>query len=1219
MPGSKNKGGKIRSICEPLERRQLLTAGDLDPSFGTSGRVSLSSGIQQANATLQPNGQPVVVLSSYSGDNPGGNFAVARYTTAGNPDTTFGFGGQTKTSIDGKQSVATAAAVQPDGKIVLAGTVEMNTSTGGMSIAVVRYNSDGSLDTTFGTGGIALAPGSEGYAVAIEAGGQIVVAGSNESYIPSDPFTIPASTLTVARFTPNGLLDSSFGNGGIARVPSVGNFAAEAVAIDGSNNIVLAGGPWITGGSASLVRLTSTGALDTTFGTGGSGVVPVSSNSRAARTLAITPDGYIVTAVINPSTQTDSVYRFTSAGAIDTTFGQNSPGVTTLSNISASSLGPLLVVGTDDSLYVSDIQPGDTSGTGVGLFYLDQYGKVPQIGTVSSFDPVVAGTTVDSLNVMANGDLVTTTAYMMTKFIPNPASVGGIIFNDTNQNFIQDAGETGLSGWTIWADVNNTGVQAANDPVATTRQDGSFSFTSLSPTANVYPYNLTFHILNEPGYSAQSFSTSLLPGDLAQLNIAETTTSAVTGKVTLADGTTPVAGATIYFDANNNQQLDAGEIQTVTGADGTYRLTGIPGLPAGYRTIGMVPPAGDQQISPANGASRQARVDGPGVVAANVNFEVGTPSSIVGTLYQDSVGAGNAADEVAFASGSGSFYIDTNNDGMLDDGETAVQSNFNTNQILFTGLSPGTYVIRQVPNPKFFTQTIPANNAGVTVTVDGNSLPTFTFADFLNRNIYGTYQTASLNSAAANSYNPNSYGIVPIGTAVQISLAPVNGGSPISQTVYTDKFGDFSANIAGGGTITVTPSVPAGDFTVSPSSATILAGQSTNVSFIATAQSMISGMFYQDTNDDGLLDAGESGLPGATATLNYLGTSGATVVQSIESTTNSDGTYSFTHLLPGNYTLTEDHQSSYVAVTQPAGGSYSISLPSGGISSGNNFGDLLTAVVKPLTGTVIGTSGSYKNDGTTAAKAFDGNLTTFFDGPTASGNWVGLDLGSAKIITSLAYVSRSGWASRMNGGIFQGSNSATFASGVANLYTIASNANPSSTAFTTQKVTNTAAYRYVRYLAPANSYGDVAEIEFFGHAGVSLTRLTGTTIGTAGSYQNDGLTISKATDNNLSTVFVGPTANGNWVGYDLGSSKSISQIEYAPASGWASRLVGGQIQISTSANFTTGVTTIYKITETPVVGSLTAVNLTSPVTARYIRYLSPNGSYGEIAEFQVFG
>ena len=61
---------------------------------------------------------------------------------------------------------------------------------------------------------------------------------------------------------------------------------------------------------------------------------------------------------------------------------------------------------------------------------------------------------------------------------------------------------------------------------------------------------------------------------------------------------------------------------------------------------------------------------------------------------------------------------------------------------------------------------------------------------------------------------------------------------------------------------------------------------------------------------------------------------------------------------------------------------------------------------------------------------------------------------------------------------------------------------------------------------------------------------------------------------NLSTYFDGSTANGNWVGLDLGSSKSISEFTFAPRSGYASRMVGGEFQVSTTANFSSGVTTV---------------------------------------------
>ena len=103
------------------------------------------------------------------------------------------------------------------------------------------------------------------------------------------------------------------------------------------------------------------------------------------------------------------------------------------------------------------------------------------------------------------------------------------------------------------------------------------------------------------------------------------------------------------------------------------------------------------------------------------------------------------------------------------------------------------------------------------------------------------------------------------------------------------------------------------------------------------------------------------------------------------------------------------------------------------------------------------------------------------------------------------------------------------------------------------------------------------------------TRLTGTTIGTAGSYKNAGNTASKATDGNPNTFFDAPTAGGAFVGLDLGSAKAVSQIEFAPRAGYESRMLGGVFQASNSATFATA-TTVYTVSATPASGSLTTVN-----------------------------
>lgn len=281
------------------------------------------------------------------------------------------------------------------------------------------------------------------------------------------------------------------------------------------------------------------------------------------------------------------------------------------------------------------------------------------------------------------------------------------------------------------------------------------------------------------------------------------------------------------------------------------------------------------------------------------------------------------------------------------------------------------------------------------------------------------------------------------------------------------------------------------------------------------------------------------------------------------------------------------------------------------------FSGIPSIAPAPLIGTIIGTSGSYQNKGNTIAKVFDGNLNTFFDAPGPNGNWAGLDLGSTKVITSISYAPRGGFAGRMVGGVFQGANTADF-SDAATLYTITKA--PFVGLLTTVSITNLAAFRYVRYLSPAGSYGNIAEAQFFGTT-PAVTKLTGTVIGTSGSYQNSGNTIAKVFDGNLATFFDAPGPNGNWAGLDLGSANVITSISYAPRGGWsgyAQRMVGGVFQGSNAADFSNA-TTLYTITTTPVAGSLTTISITNPGAFRYVRYLSPDGSYGNIAEAQFFG
>ena len=140
-----------------------------------------------------------------------------------------------------------------------------------------------------------------------------------------------------------------------------------------------------------------------------------------------------------------------------------------------------------------------------------------------------------------------------------------------------------------------------------------------------------------------------------------------------------------------------------------------------------------------------------------------------------------------------------------------------------------------------------------------------------------------------------------------------------------------------------------------------------------------------------------------------------------------------------------------------------------------------------LGGTIIGTAGTYniKRGNNTIEKVFDDDISTYFDAPSpGNGDWVGLDLETPQTITAIAYAPRKHFKHRMIGGLFQGSNTADFSSGVVNL---ALPITHSHSGFNAVPVFGAAAYRYVRYLSPVGGYGNISELQFYSD-GVLLPR-----------------------------------------------------------------------------------------------------------------------------------
>jgi uncharacterized delta-60 repeat protein len=301
--------------------------GSLDTSFGGTGIVITPvSNFNDGAYSIAIQADGKIVVAGYSGDGGGGSrFAVVRYNPNGTLDTSFGATGIVITPTPaGRYGFGNSVAIQSDAKIVVAGVMFT-------SFAVVRYNSNGSLDTTFNGTGIVITSLSAfenyAYSVAIQPDGKIVVAGTSDN--PS------SYQFAVVRYNTNGSLDTSFGGGGIVFTEIGAASGAASVAIQADGKIAAAGSSGnFPNNNFTLVRYNTDGSLDTSFSGTGKVVTPVGSSCSRANSVAIQPDGKIVAAGSSCNGGTGlsnfAVVRYNGNGSLDTTFNGTGEVITPL-------------------------------------------------------------------------------------------------------------------------------------------------------------------------------------------------------------------------------------------------------------------------------------------------------------------------------------------------------------------------------------------------------------------------------------------------------------------------------------------------------------------------------------------------------------------------------------------------------------------------------------------------------------------------------------------------------------------------------------------------------------------------------------------------------------------------------------------------------------------------------------------------------------------------
>jgi uncharacterized delta-60 repeat protein len=328
---------------------------------------------------------------------------------AGTLDPTFATGGIFTTSFTEYSSIDNVMALQSDGKIILAGTGSLNGTFGGL---LIRLNTNGTLDTTFGSGGFVLLSSTEGgevFGIALLSNGQILVGTDG---LPN----------TIIRLDSNGTLDTTFGANGIASTKSIQILSGESSAQ--SYLALLPSGEILMTGSGVMARFTSSGQLDLTFGNAGiaalatpvpsavaalsSGKILVAAGQPLPATLPLAPP--------LPVIQGGTITRYNANGSLDTTFGAAGQAacICSATAIAVQSDGKIAVAGTVTTAIATIVNSfgvtNPNNQTGFGLVRYNANGTIDTtfnhgsaaVGFGSSF-PAGEGL---ALAIQSNGDIV---------------------------------------------------------------------------------------------------------------------------------------------------------------------------------------------------------------------------------------------------------------------------------------------------------------------------------------------------------------------------------------------------------------------------------------------------------------------------------------------------------------------------------------------------------------------------------------------------------------------------------------------------------------------------------------------------------------------------------------------------------------------------------------------------------------------------------------------
>ncbi len=911
--------------------------------------------------------------------------------TTGSLDPSFGTGGQSVTSLGTGGDYFSAVATQKDGKTVAAGGTGANFN----EILLARYDTDGSLDTNFGNGGYASTTVPNGgelgniNTVAIDSQGRIVLAGWMQATDGSNqPFLaryLSNGTLDTDPTTGFGTLDPATGSRtGIVSL-SIGMLSPNSIAIDGSDGILVASK--VSNSTNQLVRITSSGALDTTFGSTGTGVQTIQTTANLGSSpfpainffppsspvvtidghdrillgqmevvgtndLANGPDGSNLGIIACKSEL--EVACFTSNGNLDPSFG--SAGIATMDVSSeADSYGPLsLVFGSPQGLNL------------YGIAADNQGGSVIEIETGTGEAELVRLTSSGALDTnpaTGFGPLDPATG-SRTGIVSTPICPGTFTLNDFA---VQPDGQM-----LIWGSFSNNDF-------------GAFWGVLRRTGWGVARYN--------PDGSPDS---SFGPGGVAQIDMPSA--NSIQGIAAESNGNILLVGAQILPDGTNNFLREQ-----VVGAPPHSPV----GVPLSFTsTVNDPNPSPSYQWTVTKDGSSYVLPDGTMTHSADFSF---TPNAIGNYVVTLSV----TDPDLTTVSDSKTIEVDDpfSYNGMQTalDSQPPIDPTTGNPTVTLQGNTQAQaddfMALFQDPATPGFTPLQPP--AGATTPID----------------IVVTFDSsAQLNEAALN---------IPDGIRVQINGGTWLGGSPaltlssgdltitgatfanatnaptilvnaghltLRNDVIQESTGYSRSAIAitggtvdlgtaaspGGNTLNINGS---GSFIQNATSTPVTAvGSVFLVNGVALAPDSLSGIVFKDFNDDGQVDFGEQGIAGVAVALTGTDFLGNAV--SMSATTDSDGAYIFANLQPGTYSITETQPAGYnqgIDTVGTAGGSltatdkFFVSLAQDAIGLNGlnyNFGEQPQATGSIQKGQTAGIGFWNNKNGQALIKSFNGGTTS---------------------------------------------------------------------------------------------------------------------------------------------------------------------------------------------------------------------------------------------------